>query len=77
MAPLCKFRRLDTCLSSLRMVSTLSDLIDNQVEGSKISFFNFCHSDEQVFTRFKPSKAIIRRLNLEKVIESSNIKESD
>jgi hypothetical protein len=42
-----------------------------------ISFFNFSLSDEQVFTRFKPSKAVIRRLNLEKVIESSNIKESD
>lgn len=39
--------------------------------------FKFIKNDEQTFKRFKPSQAVLRRLNLDAIISSDNVKDSD
>ena len=39
--------------------------------------FKFIKDDEKTFKRFKPSQAVLRRLNLDAIIGSENFKESD
>ena len=39
--------------------------------------FNFIKNDPPTFARFRPSQGVLRRLNLDHIIGSENIKESD
>ena len=48
----------------------------NSVKALEI-LFKFIKNDQNTFRRFKPSMNVLRRLNLDIIIGSSNIRESD